>query len=116
MADTTPESVAWHAREGVQRQGRGWVVRPADRLYRPMRVYSGGAIVPVDVRGSRKASEVAAYHLAVHHYLSQGDDSRLRAFAGKTVAGVEYETDLDILNEMVRRGEIGVESIYRLVT
>lgn len=114
-AGTTPESVRWHVGEALDRRGSEWVATGGDRLYRPMIVYSGGAVVPIDVRGSRKASEVSAYHAAVRHYLDTGDEDPLRHFVGKTVAGVEYETDPNFLDEMARRRQLDVESIYQLV-
>ncbi len=80
-----------------------------------MIVFSAGTIVPVDVRGSRKASELRAYHEAVSKYLDTGDEEPLRRFTGKTVAGAEYETDPDVLDEMARRRQLTIESIYQLV-
>ena len=87
-----------------------------DRLHRAMYIFSGGEIVPVTVRGSRKASEVSAYHHAVRYYLDTGLTDRLRPFVGKTVDGVEYDTDPDVLDEIARRGQLSIESIYQLVT
>jgi hypothetical protein len=115
LAGTTPEAVAWHAGGALEgRRGRA-AATSGDRMYRPMVVYSAGDVVAVDVRGSRKASEVGAYHNAVRHYLDTGDEGPLRRFAGKTVAGVEYEADPDVLDEMARRRQLNVESIYQLV-
>jgi hypothetical protein len=97
--------------------GRGGTARAtaADRLYRPMRIVSGGQNVDVDVRGSRVASLVGEYWNGVHIYLDTGDDELLRAFAGKKVAGYELETDPDVLDELARRGMFEFDSIYRLV-
>jgi len=80
-----------------------------------MVVYSSGAIVDVDVRGSRKASELGAYHATVRYFLATGGESTLRRFDGKRVAGVPYETDPAVLEEMARRGQLDVDSIYQLV-
>jgi hypothetical protein len=110
-----PQSIHRYAGEALERQGSRWSVTAGDRLYRPMYVHSGGATITVDVRGSHKASELSAYHRAVGHYLRTGDDDALSRFTGKSVAGVEYETDLDLLDEMARRGQLDVESIYQLV-
>ena len=40
---------------------------------------------------------------AVRHYLETGDAVPLQQFAGKSVAGVPYETDAMVLEEMARR-------------
>ena len=114
-AGTKPDLVKRHAGEALERRGSRWGVTEGDRIYRPMIVYSGGAVVPVDVRGSHKATELSDYHRAVGRYLDDGDEESLRAFYGKTVDGVEYETDPDVLDEMARRGQLDIESIYQLV-
>lgn len=85
-------------------------------MYRRLGVYSGGRSVAVDVRGSRAASVVGEYHNAVRHYLTTGDESQLRRFAGKRVGGVELEADPDVLDEMARRGLFSFDSIYRAVS
>jgi hypothetical protein len=115
QAHTSPKTVRQYASEGLTPRGRIWLATPADRIYRPMVVYSAGEVTAVDVRGSRKASELSEYHQAVSDYLDTGDESGLRPFQGKSVAGVEYETDPDVLDEMARRNQLDIESIYQLV-
>jgi hypothetical protein len=112
---TTSRAVHRYAGDALEREGRRWRTTSGDRLYRPMVVYSGGSIIDVDVRGSRKASQLSAYHLAVRHYLDTGDDEPLARFRGKSVGRHEYETDPDVLDEMARRRQLDIESIYRLV-
>ena len=114
-AKTTPETVRRYAGANLTLRNQRWQAVIADRAVRHMYVFSGGQLVNVDVRGSRKASEVSGYFSAVNHYLTTGDDSRLQPFVGKTVAGYEYETDLDAIDEIGRRGELSIESIYRSV-
>lgn len=111
-----PESVHRYAGPGLERRGGRWKATRGDRLYRPMVVYSNGAVTNIDVRGSRKASEVGAYHAAVRYFLATGDESSLRRFEGRRVASVPYETDPSVLEEMARRGQLDVDSIYQLVT
>ncbi len=114
-AGTNPDAMKWFGIDAVYREGGKWRVTRADRLLRTMRVNSRGDVVVVDVRGSRKASELGAYHAAVYRYLHTGDDDALQRFAGKSVAGVPYETNGDALEEMWRRGDLSVEDIYQLV-
>lgn len=109
------EAMHWYGAEALERSGQNWAARQGDRIYRPMNVYSQGEIVPIEVRGSRKASDVARYHVAVRRYLETGDDTDLRWFSGKSVAGVPYETDGAVLEEMARRNYLDIESIYQLV-
>jgi len=112
----TPTSVHWYADGALQREVSGSSATRGDRLYRPMFVNSNGEVVPVDVRGSRKASELSRYHFAVEHYLATGDDIPLLQFAGKSVGGLPYEIDGTVLEEMARRGQLNIDSIYQLVT
>lgn len=112
---TTPQAIAYWAPGVVTRDGASWVVSAADRMYRPMFVYSDGQRRNIDVRGSRVASTIGRYHAAVGHYLATGDSSRIERFAGMRVAGVELETELEVLEQLARRGVFEFESIYQLV-
>lgn len=110
-----PQTVRAYVGDALETHGRRWRVRPADRLYRPMFVYSAGQRVDIDVRGSRVASTVGAYHNAIKVYLETGDDTELRQFAGMRVGGVELEADPEVIEELGRRGAFDFASIYRLV-
>jgi hypothetical protein len=112
---TSIEAIQWYAPEAVYREGGRLRVRPADRVLRDLHVPSNGQLVSIDVRGSRKASEVSDYYNAVYRYLEYNEPEHLQRFEGKTVAGVPYETDTAVLEEMWRRGDLSVEDIYRLV-
>jgi hypothetical protein len=108
---TNVEAVLWWAGEAFE-HGQ---LKSADRLFRPMVIWSEGELVDIDVRGSRKASEVGAYFAAVGHYADTGDAARLRRFEGRRVAGRTFETRIGVLEELGRRHELTVESVYRLV-
>ena len=110
-----PQAVAFWAPDAVTRSGAGWRVASADRMFRPMFVYSGGRRHLIDVRGSRVASQVGLYHSAVGHYLSTGDSSRLARFGGVRVAGVELETNPEVIDQLARRGVFEFETIYQAV-
>jgi hypothetical protein len=112
---TTPDVVRWYAGEALVRVQGNWQVRAGDRLYRRMYVHSGGQTVAVGVRGSQKASALSDYHQAVGIFLETGDESLLRRFASKSIAGLPFETNPDVLEEMARRGHLDVDSIYQLV-
>jgi hypothetical protein len=109
------DAVLWWSEGSARRAGRGFSLGSADRLYRSMYVYSDGRAVSLDLRGSRVASKVGAYHSAVRRYLETGDSVPLGHFRGVSIGGVELETDLDVLDGMARRGEFDLESIYREV-
>ena len=113
-AGVTPQGVVAFAGAALFKQGGGWRVTMADRLPRVMKVHTQGRTTFVTVRGSRKASELSAYHQAVRRFRDTGDDSVLRRFEGKSVAGHPYETDPDVLEELARRGYLTTEHIYRM--
>ncbi len=113
LAGTTPEAVKFWARDAVTSKGE---VRRADRMLRPMLIYSDGDLVSVDVRGSRVASTVGRYHAAVGTYLATGDTSELEKFRGKKVAGRVLDTDPDVIDELARRGSMSWASLYVAVS
>jgi len=112
---TTPEAVAWFGEGSVTKANGRWRVSDADRLLRTMFIYSDGQVVDVDVRGSRKASEIGQYFNAIRRFYYKGDDTALQYFEGRSVAGHVYETNLDALEEMARRNVLSIEDIYSLV-
>jgi hypothetical protein len=104
----------WFVGEALYREGGMWRPTRSDRILRTMRVHTGGDTVYVDVRGSRKASELGAYHAAVRQFLSTGDESVLSKFRSRSVAGKPYEVDPEVLEEMARRGHLDLDTIYRV--
>jgi hypothetical protein len=111
----TVEAAQWWAPTAIGRDASGWFVTATDQMYRPMYVYSQGAIVEVDTWDSQVASDVGSYHAAIRDYLETGDDRRLTRFHGIQIGGIELETDLDVLDDIARRGGFDFESIYRMV-
>ncbi len=114
---TTIQTVLRYAGTTVDRTPTGrYSARSFDRMKRPMRVPTESGIVVLDVRDSRKASELARYWNAVHNYLRTGIDAGIRRLQGKgvTVDGefFEYVTDLSVLEILARAGEIQFEDIY----
>jgi hypothetical protein len=109
-------AVTFWGADAIADRRNGGHVTAADRMFRPMYVYSVGQATAVDVRGSRTASVIGRYHSAIGHYLKTGDESRLSRFNGQTVGGVELETDADVIDDLARRGRFDFESIYRMVS
>jgi hypothetical protein len=115
QAGTTPAAVLRHAGSALEREGGRYRPKPGDRLLRVMTVLGAGGIEhQVEVRGSRQASLVGAHWSAIGHYLRTGDDSRLREFEGKRVAGIMLEVDPDVIDDWERRGELAIDDIYSL--
>jgi hypothetical protein len=63
---------------------------------------------PILVRGSRKASLLAEYRLAV----LSGDESELQKFQGKKVGGQELITDIRTIQALLDAGAIDPAEMY----
>jgi tRNA 2-selenouridine synthase SelU len=113
-AGTTPNTIRRHAGSELSRERGRYVASRGDRLYRAMRVLTNTGVVDVGVAGSRQASLISSYWNAVDRYLRTGDSSQLGGFAGRSVAGVEFEADLDVIDELAGRGELEFEDIYEI--
>jgi len=104
---TTVRTVRRYVGPGLrQTKGGRWRARPSDRLPRPMRVIATDGVHELIVRSSREASLNSRHALLAGRIA--GTDPRapaeLPAFAGKTVAGKELETDQTRLEALARRG------------
>jgi hypothetical protein len=114
-AGTTPGAVLRHSGGALAVEGGRYRPTGSDRLLRVMRVFgTDGVETEVQLRSSRQASQVGEHWSAIGHYLETGDDSRLRALRGKTVAGIPLETDPELIDEWERRGELEIDDIYDL--
>jgi hypothetical protein len=108
----TPDEVRFWAGPALTSTTNQATARPADRLYRPMRLLTPDGTIAVDVRGSRVAATIGGYWNAVHHYLATGDTRPLQRYEGKRVGGVPLVTDPDVIEHVAHIGELSFESIY----
>ncbi|MST32637.1 hypothetical protein GHK86_07875 [Acidimicrobiaceae bacterium USS-CC1] len=82
-------------------------MRAGDREAMVMRVLGPGGDEVVVVRGSRQRQLVAQHRAAVEGVLAgRVDPVRLERFRGKTVGGVELETDVDRLAVLFELGRM----------
>jgi hypothetical protein len=79
-----------------------------------MTVTTSDGQVLAEVRGSQAASTVSRHANAVQTFRQTDDESKLREFRGKSVAGHQLATDPDVLRRLARRGELDFEDIYEL--
>jgi hypothetical protein len=113
---TTSNTVMRHAASAVERKGRRITAKPSDRLARTMPVLGPQGIATVNVRGSRQASVLSSHWNATRRYIHTGDDSELSGFHGLSVAGVELETDPDVIEALAEIGVLAFEDIYELTS
>ena len=117
-AHTTVPTVRRHMPTAVNRDTRGhWHATPADRERFTMSVTTvEHGTVPLTVAGSRKRALVGAHHAAINTYLATGNQQRLDALRGKTVAGLTLQTDPSTIRQLFRQGELSFLEIYALAS
>jgi DNA-binding CsgD family transcriptional regulator len=76
-----------------------------DRLTRYLQIPGPDGPIHVTVKGSKAASELAAYVSARAAFLRSGDESALRRFEGKNIGGQLLVTDPKILTEQAEQGD-----------
>lgn len=73
----------------------------------------GDTFIPISETDSAQRQDISAYHNAVKDYLNGRDDgSRIEEFRGYTIAGHEFETDLEVIEYLALAGELGWEEMY----
>lgn len=114
LEGTTRNTIMRHAGPAIERGGRRVKAKPADRLARTMNVFGPQGLTTVTVRGSRQATVIAEHWNAIRHYVNTGDESKLRRFYSRTVAGIELESDPDVVDQLAAIGALDFEDIYEL--
>ena len=98
-----------YAGPAIERGPGGRLIPTAsDRLYRRVPVLTDKGVILLDVRSSRRATMAADYRNAIRAYL-EGDDPNgdgLRRFAGHSVGGERFLTNLDDIDAWAKRGEV----------
>jgi AcrR family transcriptional regulator len=91
-----------------------YVALPDREVFRMQFVAKGFGLVEADVRGSHKRILVGRQGTAIHQLLDPriGDDRWLRALRGGRVAGLELETDPDVIEDLYRAGMLDFVVIY----
>ena len=119
-AGVPARTVLRHVRTTLRKVNGRWRARPQDRLPRSMRFYSPEGEVPITVLGSKDASKISEYHVAVKQRLETGDSRLLQRFQGEAVLDAEgrrhpFITDPAALHRLARAGVFsGFEDIYSL--
>lgn len=113
---TTPAAVRRHAGDALQpRRGR-YVAADRDSHYRRVAMISTEGLVWVSTRHSADATLISEHDTTVDWFLRSGDDSGLGRFQPRTVRSeghvYRFLVDLDMLEELGRRGELSFESFY----
>lgn len=112
QAGTTANNVRRHVGPALDFERGRYRAKRGDRLPAMMTVIGPQGPVEVVVVGSRNRSLVARHRAAINHFAATGDPSRLRHFEGLTVAGVELETDPELIQEWGEIGLLDIDDLY----
>jgi hypothetical protein len=100
-------------------KGRGgrYQVKRSDQLLRVMRIPGPKGLEEVGVKGSKQATLLGEYWVAVDRYLKTGDSSSLDKFKDKEIKDatgkpIALITDRKELNRLGGAGALSFESIY----
>lgn len=113
-AGTTPNNVRRHVGPALDFERGRYRGKPGDRLPAVMTVIGPQGPIEVIVTGSQNRSLVARHRAAINHFAATSDPSRLRQFEGLTVAGVELETDPDLIQEWGDLGVLDIDDLYAI--
>jgi len=78
---------------------------PRDRFTRYLQIPGTDGPIQVTVKGSKEASDLAAYVSTRAAFLRSGDESVLRPFQGKKIGGHTLVTDPKLLTAQAEQGE-----------
>jgi len=114
---TTAETVRRYVPRALDRMSSGrYAAKAIDSYERTLYMLTERGKVAVTVRGSRAASKIANYWVAVDEFLRTGRTDRLRAFRGESVrAGKEkyaFITNVNMLRRLGYAGEVSFETLY----
>jgi hypothetical protein len=94
-----------HLGNAVSKKNGRWVATKTDSIERSRWLYSNGKRISVVIKSSRDASLISKYLNAVRIAVITGPATKLEAFKGVTIKGVDgkdypFETDLEKLYEL----------------
>jgi hypothetical protein len=78
---------------------------PRDRFTRYLQIPGPDGPIQVTAKGSKEATELAAYVSARAAFLRSGDESTLRRFQGKKIGGHTLITDPKLLTAQAEQGD-----------
>jgi len=117
-AGLDPQTVKRWAGSALKKSASGrYAAKRSDQLLRILKIPDSHGTRDVAVRGSRQATLLANYWVAVHRYLESGDASGLEKFRGKSIKdadGVQIAllTDRRELNRLGSAGVLSFASLY----
>ena len=116
-AHTTPATLRRYLPRALDRVRGGRVIaKVSDGYERTLYILTAQGKKAVTVRGSRIASRIAAYWVAVDHFLNTGKTDKLHAFRGQSLragkVAYPFITNANTLRRLGYAGEVAFEDLY----
>ncbi|MDH5568165.1 MAG: hypothetical protein OEX98_00020 [Nitrosopumilus sp.] len=104
------KTVKRHLGSVIQKKSNRIIAKQNDNLPRKIRMYQNGKEIWVQVRGNKRAAEIAKYHGAVGRRLNQGQADAMKNFENKSIKDSKgkihkFETNLKKLQDIAQRRE-----------
>jgi hypothetical protein len=118
-AQTTPDTVRRYLPRAIDQLASGrYVAKPFDGYERTLYMLTPEGKIAVTVRGSRTASRIAEYWVAIDDFLKTGKTALLRPFRGQSIraskVGYPFITNPNTLRRLGLAGEVSFEDLYAL--
>ena len=104
------KTVKRHLGSVIQKKSNRIIAKQNDNLPRKIRMYQNGKEIWVQVRGNKRAAEIAKYHGAVGKLLYEGQPNAVQIFENKSIKDTKgkihhFETDSKKLQGIAERRE-----------
>ena len=104
------KTVKRHLGSVIQKRSNRFIAKQNDNLPRKIRMYQNGKEIWIQVRGNKRAAEIARYHGAVGRMLNQGQADAMKRFENKSIKDAKgnmykFETSLKKLRDIEERRE-----------
>ncbi len=113
---TRVSTIRRYAPSAIEKRNGTYRVKPFDRIPRVLNVAGSKGMRPLALPGSRPASMVSHYMIAVRALIYKNDPSGLARFRGKKIAGYRFVTNVALLKRLADAGLLGFERLYASVT
>ena len=106
----SPKTVKRHLGSVIRKRSNRIIAKQNDNLPRKIRMYQNGKEIWIQVRGNKRAAEIARYHGAVGRMLNQGQTDAMKSFENKSIKDAKgkmhkFETNLKKLQDIAQRRE-----------
>ena len=106
----SPKTVKRYLGSVIQKRSNRIIAKQNDNLSRKIRMYQNGKEIWIQVRGNKRAAQIARYHGAVGRMLNQSQANAMKNFENKSIKDTKgnrhkFETNSKKLRNIAERRE-----------